>query len=276
MPNGIQLSVREYRELFIEQMPPWMELKDFDLLNYFSLSGHTHTEKMESIIIDDIEYIRNEWTLGELKTELSIAGTGNYDNCTLDILELIDSDDEVWIYTNPNFIQIDALSVIQKKIDDRRDLVTTEMNPRLATVDGILPFWEAIFQSERLTISGQLETDAAYMARVVAELFDQSSSLIAIRQTFEKYGLTNFTLINSKEDPTHWNVRSAPNSVNLYLVAEDYDRISFLNQVFIDVSLAGMRMFILCPSQNNDVYGLNYGNASDSGDYSTPPPFTPA
>lgn len=275
MPNGIQLSVREYRELFIEQMPPWMELEDFDLLNYFSLSGHTHTEKMESIIIDDIEYIRNEWTLGELKTELLIAGTGNYDNCTLDIIELIDSDDEVWIYTNPNFIQVDALAFIQKNIDDRRDLVTTEMNPRLATVDGLLSFWEAIFQSTRQIISGVPETDAAYMARVVAELFDQSSSLIAIRQTFEKYGLTNFTLINSKEDPTHWNTRSAPNSVNLYLVADDYTRIPFLKQVFIDVSLAGMRMFILCPAENIDVYGLNYGNASDSGDYSTPPPFTP-
>lgn len=276
MPNGIQLSVREYRELFIEQMPPWMELKDFDLLNYFSLSGHTHIEKMESIIIDDIEYIRNEWTLGELKTELSIAGTGNYDDCTLDILELIDSDDEVWVYTNPNFIQVDALSVIQKKIDDRRDLVTTEMNPRLATVDGLLPFWEAIFQSTRQTIAGDLETDAAYMARVVSELFGQSSSLVAIRQTFEKYGLTNFTILNSKEDPTHWNVRSAPNSVNLYLAAEDYDRIPFLSQAFIDISLAGMRMFILCPAQNHDCYGLNYGNSTAGNtDYVVPPPFIP-
>ena len=276
MPNGIQLSVREYREQVKEQMPPWMELDDFDLLNYFSLSGYTYLEKMESIIIDDIEYIRNEWTLGELKTELGIAGTGNYDDCTLDILELIDSDDEAWIYTNPNFIQVDALAVIQKKIDDRRDLITTEMNPRLATVDGLLPFWEAIFQSERLTIDGQLETDAAYMARVVAELFGQSSSLIAIRQTFQKYGLTNFTLLNSKEDPTHWNVRSAPNSVNLYLAEEDYGRISFLNQVFINVSLAGMRMFVLCPAQNHDCYGLNYGNSSEGNiDYVVPPPFIP-
>ncbi len=276
MPNGIQLSVREYRELFIEQMAPWMELKDFDLLNYFSLSGHTHIEKMESIIIDDIEYIRNEWTLGELKTELGIPGTGNYDDCTLDILELIDSDDEVWIYTNPNFIQIDALGVIQKKIDDHKDLITTQMNPRLATVDGILAFWEAIFQSTRQTIAGELETDAAYMARVVADLFGQSSSLVAIRQTFEKYGLTNFTLLNSKEDPTHWNVRSAPNSVNLYLSAEDYGRIPFLRQAFIDISLAGMRMFILCPAQNHDCYGLNYGNSTEVNiDYIVPPPFIP-
>ncbi len=275
MSTGIKLSVREYRELFVEQMPPWMETKDFDLLNYFSLSGHSYTEKMESIVIDDIEYIRNEWTLGELKTELGIAGTGNYDDCTLDILEEIDSEDEVWAYTNPNYIQIDALAVIQKKIDDRRDLITTEMNPRLATVDGMLPFWEAIFQSTRLIIDGELETDAAYMARAVAELFGQSSSLVAIRQTFEKYGLTNFTLLNSKEDPTHWNARSAPNSVNLYLVEEDYGRISFLNQVFIDVSLAGMRMFVLCPAQNHDCYGLNYGNATDNSDYIVPPPFIP-
>ncbi len=275
MPNGIQLSVREYRELIKEQMPPWMELVDFDLLNYFSLSGHTHTEKMESIIIDDVEYIRNEWTLGDLKTELSIAGTGNYDHCTLDILEQIDSDDNALIYTNPNYQQIDALAVIQKKIDDRRDVITTEMNPRLATVDGMLPFWEAIFQSERLTIDGELETDAAYMARVVAELFGQSSSLIAVRQTFEKYGLTNFTLLNSKEDPTHWNAKSAPNSVNLDLAEEDYDRIPFLNQVFINVSLAGMRMFVLCPAQNHDCYGLNYGNGTDADDYIIPPPFIP-
>lgn len=276
MPNGIQLSVREYRELVKEQMPPWMELVDFDLLNYFSLSGHTHIEKMESIIIDDVEYIRKEWTLGELKTELSIAGTGNYDDCTLDILEEIDSDDNVLIYTNPNYQQVDALAVIQKKIDDRRDVIVTQMNPRLATVDGLLSFWEAIFQSERLTIDDQLETDAAYMARVVAELFSQNSSLVAIRQSFEKYGLNDFQLLNSKEDPTHWNVKSAPDSVNLYLDEEDYGRIPFLRQIFIDISLAGMRMFVLCPAIGPDIFGLNYGNSSEENiDYIVPPPFIP-
>jgi hypothetical protein len=126
-----------------------------------------------------------------------------------------------------------------------------------------------------LTIDGVLETDAAYMARVVAELFGQSSSLVAVRQTFEKYGLTNFQLLNSKEDPTHWNLKSAPDSVNLYLSEEDYDRIPFMNQVFINVSLAGMRMFVLCPAQNHDCYGLNYGNGTDADDYIIPPPFIP-
>jgi len=275
MPNGTSLSIREYRELVKEQMPPWMELDDLDLFNYFSLAGHTHIEKIESIIIDGTEYIRNEWTLGALKTALGIAGTGNYDNCIIDIIEEIDSDDNVFIYTNPNIIQVDALAVIQKKIDDRRDVIITEMNPRLATVDGMLYFWEAIFQSERQIINDVYETDAEYMARAVSELFGQSSSLNAIRIILEKYGLTNFELENSREDTFKWNSKAESNSVNLHISEEDYDKRPFLYQLFVNVSLAGMRLFILCPAQNHDCFGLNYGNGTEDFGYETPPPFIP-
>ena len=276
MSDGINLSIREYRDLVIKQMPPWMEVSDPDLLNYFSLSAFTYIDKIESIIVDGAEYIKTEWTLGDFKDDLGILGTGNYDNCIIDIIEDIDSDDNVHIYTNPNLIMVDAMATILKKVDDRRNQLFTEINPRLATVDGLLSFWEAIFQSERLTIQGELETDAAYMARAISELFGQSASLISVRQNFEKYGLTNFTLVNAREDTGTWDSFSESNTVHLYLQIEDFGRIPFLRQVWINISLAGMRLFIFCPDPEQDCYGLNYGNAKNYGDdYVEPPPFTP-
>lgn len=276
MPAGIELSIRDYRNLLIEEMPPWMEVGDPDLLNYFSLSGFTYTEKVYSIVIDGTEYQRDEWTLGELKADLGIAGTGNYDDCIIDIIELIDIDDEVWIYTNPNFIQLDAKAVILKKIDDRRNQLISEMNPRLATIDGLLFFWEAIFQSIRLIINEIPETDAAYMARAISELFGQSASLIVIRRNFDKYGLTNYTLENSRDDTFKWNSKAEAFSVNLHLDPVDYDRIPTLRGLFGNISVAGMRLFVLCPAQNHDCYGLNYGNSTEENvDYVVPPAFVP-
>ena len=275
MATGIDLSIRDYRNLLAEEMPPWMVIDDFDLLNYFSLSGFSYTEKIDSILIDGVEYLRDDWTLGDLKTELGIAGTGNYDACKIHIIEKINSDDEVLIYTNPNIIVLDSMATIQKKVDDRRNLLLREMDPRLATVDGLLYFWEAIFQSVRQTFGGELETDAGYMARAISELFGQSTSLRYIRSVFDKYALTNYSIIDTRDDPTHWNSKSASDSVTLFLDPIDYDKIPFLNQLFISISLAGKRLFVLCPAQNHDCYGLNYGNGTDADDYVIPAPFIP-
>jgi hypothetical protein len=276
MATGINLSIRDYRNILIDVMAPWMELGDLDLLEYFSLSGFSYTDKEESIIIDGFEYQKDEWTLKELKDDLGILGTGNYDDCTIDLIEEIDIDDKVYIYTNPNIIQIDAMAGILKKLDDRRNLLFTEMNPFLATVDGLLPFWEAIFQSQRLIINGVAETDSEYMIRAITELFGQSSALIVLRRVYAKYGLTNFYLENSKDDPFKWNVKSQAMSVNLHIEEKDFDRIYMLNNVWFNSSVAGMRLFILCPAQGHDCYCLNYGNASDEDfDYEVPPPFVP-
>ena len=276
MTAGIELSIRDYRQLLAEQMPPWMETDDLDLLNYFSLSGFTYIDKEYSIAVDGVEYLRSEWTLGDFKTDLGIAGTGNYDDCIIDIIEKIDADDEVWIYTNPNIIQLDQMSCMQKKVDDRRNQLISEMNPRLATIDGLLFFWEAIFQSTRLIINEVPETDAAYMARAISELFGQSSAIIVLRRNFDRYGLTNYTLENSREDSFKWNSRSEAMSVNLHLDPVDYDSIQTLRDLFGNISLAGIRLFVLCPAQNHDCYGLNYGNPSEQNiDYVVPPPFIP-
>ena len=149
------------------------------------------------------------------------------------------------------------------------------MNPGLATSDGLLPFWEAIFQSQRKTINGVVETDAAYMLRAISELFGQSSSLVVLRREFTKYGITNFTLENSRDDTFKWNTLMEPMSVNLHLEEKDFDRIPFLRELFFNISVAGMRLFIFCPAQDQDCYGLNYGYGIDAEDYETPPPFTP-
>ena len=272
---GIELSIRDYRNLLIKQMPPWMEVNNPDLLEYFSLAGFDYFEQEDTIIVDGTEYKRDELTLGDFKDDLGIAGTGNYDNCIIDIIELIDSDDKVFIYTNPNFIKLDAMAVIIKAKDDRRNQLITQMNPLLATLDVLLPFWEAMFQSERLIIDGVPETDAEYMARVVSLLFGASTSLVVIRSVLERIGLTNFEIIDSNKDETHWNPYSAPFSVNLYLDASDFDKRDFLHQLFLTLSLAGIRLFILCPATDHDCFGLNFGNATDNSDYETPPPFIP-
>ncbi len=157
-----------------------------------------------------------------------------------------------------------------------RDQLISEMNPRLATIDGLLFFWEAIFQSTRLIINEVPETDAAYMARAISELFGQSSAIIVLRRNFDRYGLTNYTLENSREDAFKWNSRAEAMSVNLHLDPDDYDRIQTLRDLFGNISLAGIRLFVLCPAQNHDCYGLNYGNSSEENtDYVVPPPFIP-
>ena len=275
MTAGIELSIRDYRELLAEQMPTGIETDDLDLLNYFSLSGFTYIDKEESIIVDGTEYLRSEWTLGDFKIDLGIAGTGDYDDCIIDIIEKIDSDDEVWIYTNPNIIQLDQMSCMQKKVDDRRNQLISEMNPRLATIDGLLFFWEVIFQSTRLIINEVPETDAEYMARAISELFGQSSAIIVLRRNFDRYGLTNYTLENSREDSFKWNSRAEAMSVNLHLDPVDYDRIQTLRDLFGNISLAGIRLFVLCPAIGPDIFGLNYGNGTDADDYIIPPPFIP-
>ena len=240
---GIELSIRDYRNLLIKQMPPWMEVNDPDLLEYFSLAGFDYFEKEDTIIVDGTEYKRDEWTLGDFKTDLSIAGTGNYDDCIIDIIELIDSDDKVFIYTNPNFIQLDAMAVMIKAKDDRRNQLITEMNPLLATLDGLLLFWEAMFQSERQIIDGVPETDAEYMQRVVSLLFGLSTSLVVIKKVFEKLGLTNFEIFDSREDPFKWDLKEEAFSVNLHIQLADIDKVPFLHDIFLSISLAGIRLF---------------------------------
>ena len=259
---GIELSIRDYRNLLIKQMPPWMEVNDPDLLEYFSLSGFDYFEKEDSIIVDGTEYKRDEWTLGDFKDDLGIAGTGNYDNCIIDIIELIDSDDNVFVYTNPNFIRLDAMAVIIKDKDDRRNQLITEINPLLATSDGLLPFWEAMFQSERQVIEGVPETDAEYMARVVSLLFGASTSLVVINSVFKKLGLTNFTLINSRDDTFKWNSKAEPMSVNLHIEQKDISKIPLLNRIFLVISLAGMRLYIFVDDFGyGSSYGASYGNS---------------
>lgn len=275
MTAGSRLSIREYRALLIEEMPPWMELGDLDLFNYFSLSGFTWFETMDAIVVDGTEYKRDEWTLGELKTDLGIASTGNYDGCLIDLIEEIDENDDVWIYTNPNFVQIDAMATILKKCNDRREQLLTESNPMLATTDGLLSFWENIFQSERMVINGELESDSDYMLRAISELFGQSSSVIKIRQLLEKYGLTNFYLEDSRKDPFKWNLKAESDSVNLHLEGKDFDRIPFLRQVFFNIALAGKRLFVLCPAEGHDCFCINYGNATDGTGYIFPKPYVP-
>lgn len=276
MTTGINLSLRDYRNILIDYMPPWMELGDPDLFLYFSLSGHTYTEKIDSIIVDGTVYNKTEWTLGDFKTDIGIAGTGNYDGCLIDIIELIDDNDDVYLYTNSNYIQLDGISVILKAIDDKRNRYFTELNPWLATTGGLLEFWEAIFQSKRWIIDGIQETDAEYMGRVLSEIFGQSSSLVTIRRILGKYGLTNFTLIDARDDTFSFNPLSESHTVHLYLQEQDFDRITFLKQIWLNVALAGIRLFIFCPNQDQDCYGLNYGNAKNYlGDYVPPSPFIP-
>lgn len=272
---GIELSIRDYRNLLKKQMPPWMELENPDLFEYFSLSGFDYFEKEDVIIVDGTEYNRFEWTLGDFKTALGIAGTGNHDNCIIDIIELIDSDDKVFVYTNPNFIVLDAMASIIKEKDDRRNQLMTEMNPYLATVDGLLLFWEAMFQSNRRIVDGVPETDAEYMARVISLLFGASTSLVVIRSVFDRLGLNNFEIIDSNKDETHWYERSHSFSVNLYLDEGDFGKRDFISKIFLTLSLAGIRLFILCPAKDHDCFGLNFGNATDNSDYVTPPPFIP-
>lgn len=260
---GIELSIRDYRNLLVKQMPPGFELNDPDLLEYFSLDGFTYFDRENSITVDGTEYIKTEWTLGDFKIDLSIAGTGNYDNCIIDIIEFIDPDDDkVYIYTNPNFIMIDSMATLIKKKDDRRNQLITEMNPYQATSGGLLPFWEAMFQSERRVNAGVPETDAEYMARVVSLLFGASTSLNVIRSVFDRLGLVNYTLENSREDTLHWNSRAEAMSVNLHLQLEDVDKISFLEQVFLSISLAGIRLYVFVDS--NEAEGEGYGSSNGS------------
>lgn len=259
---GIELSIRDYRNLLIKQMPPGFELNDPDLLEYFSLSGFTYFERENSITVDGFEYIKDEWTLGDFKTDLSIAGTGNYDNCIIDIIEFIDSDDNVFVYTNPNFIMLDAMATIIKKKDDRRNQLITEMNPYQATLDGLLPFWEAMFQSERRINAGVPETDAEYMARVVSLLFGASTSLNVIRSVFDRFGLTDYTIENSRDDSFKWNLKAEAMSVNLHLDPVDIDKIDFLNRVFLTISLAGIRLYTFVNGVGySSLYGASYGNS---------------
>ncbi len=257
-----ELSIRDFRNLLIEQMPPWMEVGDPDLLNYFSLSGFDYFEKEDSIIVDGTEYIRDEWTLGDFKTDLGIAGTGNYDDSIIDIIESIDSDDNVFVYTNPNFIQLDSMAVIVKSKNDRRNQLITEMNPLKATLDGLLLFWEAMFQSTRQETGGVPETDAEYMSRVVSLLFGQSTSLVVIRSVFDQLGLTNYTLIDSRDDSFKWNSRAEPMSVNLHLDVVDIAEIPTLTQLFFSISLAGIRLYVFVDGTGYaSSYGAFYGNS---------------
>jgi hypothetical protein len=259
---GIELSIRDYRDLLIKQMPGWMELNDPDLLNYFSLSGFDYFEKEGVIVVDGTEYDRFEWTLGDFKTDLGIAGTGNYDDCIIDIIENIDSDDNVFIYTNPNYIMLDSMATIIKKKDDRRNLLITEMNPYLATVDGLLLFWEAMFQSTRGVIDAVPETDAEYMARVISLLFGASTSLVVVRAVFERLGLINFTIEDSRKDTFKWNLKAEAMSVNLHMQQADIGKIPLIKNVFLNITLAGMRLFIFVDGIGYaSSYGASYGNS---------------
>lgn len=256
------LSIRDYRALLRKVMPLKFELNDPDLLEYFSLSGFSYFEKEESITVDGTVYNKNEWTLGNFKNDLGIAGTGNYDDCIIDLIEKIDSDGTVYIYTNPNFILIDSMAVIMKDLDDRRNQLINEMNPLLATSDGLLPFWEAMFQSEREIIEGVPETDSEYMSRIVSLIFGASTSLVVIRKVLENIGLENFTIYDSRDDPFKWNLKAEAFSVNLHIQKADQSKIPLIKRVFFNVSLAGIRLFIFVDGIGYGAsYGASYGNS---------------
>ncbi len=264
-------QIRQLRNEIIRFMPPWMNTES-QLLSYIDMSSFIVVQKIDGLYVDGTPY---GWdtTIGDLKTALSIAGTGDYDVCVLDLIEEIDSSGYALIETNTNFIWLDAMVEAIVEIIDYKTQAIREMNPLLATVDFGLPYWEAMFGSERELISGVLETDSQYMIRVISELFAMTTSLLNIKKLFDQIGLQPYTFVNTRKDTFQFNNKMWPYSVSLHLDPIDSDKISIIRKIFLGSSAAGIRLFIFCPDMEMDCYGLFY--ATDADDYIVPSSFTP-
>ena len=262
--------LRQLRNEIIRFMPPWMNTES-KLLDYMDMSAFTVVQKTDALYVDGTPYLYTT-TLGELKTALSIAGTGDYDVCVIDIIEKIDGT-STWIETNTNFIWLDAIIEAVIEIIEYKIQAIREMNPLLATSDFGVPYWEAMFSSERQIILGVPETDPEYMLRVLGELFSMTTSLININNLLLQIGLQPFTFINTRKDTFQWNNKMWPYSVSLHLDKADSANIDFIRRLFTGASAAGTRLFIFCPDETLDCYGLYY--ATDADDYIPPSRFIP-
>ncbi|MCP4749375.1 MAG: hypothetical protein GY866_00645, partial [Proteobacteria bacterium] len=262
-------TVQDYRDEIIRYTPSWFAdgCRDKNLLEYFSLAGRTVEERKDSIVVDLVEYGREDWTLGQLKTELGIPGTGNYDDCVVDMIEEIDDEGAVWIYTNPNVVLLDAMAVVLKKLHEHREMLKTEINLVVATSDNMLPYWEVLVSSVRTVLDGIPETDLNYMSRVAEELVSMNTDLIGIRKFFARLGLANFTLVNAFEDDFVFNVLHKPFTVHLHLDTSDFGKIEPLESIFLNLAVAGMRLFVFCEEElgYGGVYGIFDGGGESAG-----------
>lgn len=264
--------IRDLRKELIRFMPPWMNTES-QLLDYMDMSSFTVVQKTDALYVDDVPY-PYDTTLGELKTALSILGTGNYDVCVIDLIEKIEGTN-TWIETNTNFIWLDAMIEAIIEIVEYKRQAIREMNPILATAEFGIPYWEKLFGSERQLVGGVPETDGEYMIRVIAELFSLTTSLINIDKVLSQIGLQPYDFINTRNDVFQFNSKMWPYSVNLHIDGSDYSQIELIRNIFLGASAAGIRLFVFCPATVVDIFGLNFGNGTDLGDYVVPPPFIP-
>jgi len=259
-----QSSIRQIRNELIRFMPPWMNLES-QLLEYFDLTGFTSSIKTDALYIDGTPYDWNT-TLGALKTALSIPGTGDYDDCILDLIEEIDGNGKAWIETNTNFILLDAIAETIVDLILFQDQALTEMNAYLATKDFGLPYWEALFESERLKISGVPETDAQYMSRAIATLFAVTTSLLNIESSLKQIGLQPFVLVNTRNDPFQFNKNMWPYSVCLHLNSLDVAHIPLIRSIFQHASAAGIRLLLMCDGTGfGSFFGAYFGDGATEG-----------
>ena len=234
--------LRQLRNEIIRFMPPWMNTESI-LLDYMDMSAFTVVQKTDALYVDGVPY-SYETTFEELKTALSIAGTGNYDVCVIDLIEKVEGT-STFIETNTNFIWLDAIIGAVIEIIEYKAQAIREMNPLLATADFGIPYWEALFGSERQLVAGIPETDGEYMIRVLSELFSMTTSLININALLSQIGLQPFTFINTRNDPFQVSDIWWPYSVNLHIEAVDNDKIGLIKSIFLGASAAGTRLFIL-------------------------------
>ena len=262
--------IRDLRKELIRFMPPWMSTES-KLFNYMDMSAFTVVQKTDALYVDGTPYLYST-TLAELKAALSISGTGDYDVCVIDLIEKVEGTN-TWIETNTNFIWLDAMIEAIIEIIEYKRQAIREMNPLLATVDFGIPYWEALFGSERRLIVGVPETDGQYMIRVISELFAMTTSLLNIKNLLDQIGLQPYTFVNTRNDSFQWNKKMWPYSVSLHLDKTDSDKIGLIRTIFAGSSAAGTRLFIFCADMQLDCYGLYY--ATDAEDYEIPSSFTP-
>ncbi len=128
-----QSSIRQLRNELIRFMPPWMQTENI-LLEYMDLSAFTVVQKTDALYVDGTPYIWDT-TIGALKTALSIAGTGDYDVCAIEIIEEFVSG-KAFVETNTNLTLLDAIAeTIVDWIIAHKNQAIREMNPLLATAD---------------------------------------------------------------------------------------------------------------------------------------------
>jgi len=258
-------------------MPPWMNTESI-LLDYtlaLDLSAFTVVQKNDGLYVDGTLY---GWdtTITALRTALSLGGSGDYDDCVIDLIEEVDGSGNVWIETNTNFILLDSFCEALVDFILYKQQAIREMNPLLATADFGLPYWEAMFASKRQSILGVLETDGQYMVRVISELFATTTSLLNIQSLLEELGLQPFTLINTRKDPFQFNKKMWPYSVNLHLDGADENKIQTIRQIFSGASAAGTRLILMCNVFDQGYgysYGANYGGWDGTSDYLPVPEF---